>query len=307
MNNFVLKKFRSKDTESVYYLLTFLFEFATGAYADYFGRKKSVILSSTFLIIALFIYFVSSNITMFIVAEVIAALAFTFASGALDAWLVDSLESKGSSDRVDFIFSHAEIISKLATLFAGLIGAYIGSVSLALPFGAGAAVALLSLFVSIFFIRENFVRRKALNLVGGIFQMGKVAKDSITYGVKHKVVLWLIISTVLATLAFQPLNMYWSPRLNTLAGDKNWLMGWIWALRSAFMMLGSFTVRGLLKKEKTYFWILILTSLVLAIAVLSSSMSNLFAVALVSFLIYELGRGILNYSFFCHCQIATSI
>src|SRR3989338_1793396 len=103
-----------KDVKSVYYLLTFLFEFAegltaatyvlfllrqgldlfqvtlvnlsfmigififeipTGAYADYFGRKKSVILSSTFLIIALFIYFVSSNITMFIVAEVIAALA----------------------------------------------------------------------------------------------------------------------------------------------------------------------------------------------------------------------------------------
>lgn len=333
MNNFVLKNIRSKDVESIYYLLTFMFEFAaglsfatyvlfllskgldffqvmlvnlafmvgififeipTGAYADYFGRKKSVILSSIFLMLALFVYFESSNIFMFITAEITAALAFTFASGALDAWMVDSLGSKGFTGKVDFIFSHAEIIDKLAALLAGLIGAYIGSVSLALPFGMGAVVALLSLLVSIFFIKEEFVQRKSLNLKSSLVQISKVAKDSIHYGLKHKVVLWLTIATILATFAFQPLNMYWSPRMNILAGDKIWLMGWVWAGMSSFMMLGSFLVKVFFKREKTYLWILIVTSLILAIPILLSSLSNIFTIALTSFLVYELGRGMLN-------------
>lgn len=324
---------RSRDVKSVYYLLTFLFEFAvgltfatyvlfllnrgldvfqvmlvnlafmvgnfifeipTGAYADYFGRKKSIILSSVFLILGLLIYFSSSSIVMFVIAEVTAALALTFASGALDAWMVDSLEDKGYTGKVDFIFSHAAIIGKVAALLAGLIGAYIGTINLALPFGAGAVVALIALLVSILFIKEDFAQRKTLNLVSSLNQIGKVTKDSINYGVRHKVVLWLIGSSVLATLAFQPLNMYWAPRMNTLAGDKIWLMGWVWAGMSLFMMFGSFVVRELLKRGKTYSWILVTTALFLAIPILFSSFSNIFTVVLSSFLIYEVGRGMLT-------------
>lgn len=322
-----------KDVKSVYYLLTFLFEFAagltfatyvlfllsrgldlfqvtlvnlsfmigififeipTGAYADYFGRKKSVILSSFFLMLALLIYFESANIAMFIVAEIIAALAFTFASGALDAWMVDSLENKGYTGKVDFIFSHAAIVGKTAALLAGLIGAYIGSVNLALPFGAGAVVALLALLVSIFFIKENLKPKKALNLAGAIAQMAHVTKNSIAFGIKHKVVLWLIISSILATFAFQPLNMFWSPRMNNLAGDKVWLMGWVWAGISLSMMMGSFLVKQLLKREKSYTWILILASVVLGIPILLVSTSSVFGVVLLGFLMYELGRGMLT-------------
>ena len=319
-----------KDVKSVYYLLTFLFEFAagltaatyvlfllsqgldlfqvtlvnlsfmigififempTGAYADYFGRKKSVILSSIFLMLALFIYFLSSNIITFIIAEITAAMAFTFASGALDAWMVDSMETKQFTGKVDFIFSHAAIIGKVAALLAGLIGAYIGSVSLALPFGVGAAVSLVAVFVSVFFLKENFVREKAINWTGAVSQMVRITKEGVTYGVQHKVVLWLIISSVIATFAFQPLNMYWSPRMNNLAGDKIWLMGWVWAGVSFAMMMGSFLVKQLLKKEKSYTWILMLTVLVLGIPILLISTSDIFGVVLVGFVIYELGRG----------------
>lgn len=324
---------RSKDVKSVYYLLTFLFDFSasliaatyvlfllskgldvfqvmlvnmafmvgnfifeipTGAYADYFGRKKSIILSSFFLMLCLLIYFESSNIFMFIAAELVAALAFTFASGALDAWMVDSMDDKSYVGKVDFIFSHAAIIGKVAALLGGLIGAYIGTVNLALPFGAGAVVALASLLVSIFFIKEHFTQRKTLNFVSSLAQVGQVAKDSITYGIKHKVILWLIFSSILATFAFQPLNMYWSPRLNELAGDKIWLMGWVWAGMSLFMMFGSFAVRELLKREKTYSWILIVTALFLAVPILLASLSNIFTLVLISFLTYEIGRGMLT-------------
>lgn len=329
---------RSKDIKSVYYLITFLSEFApsliaatyalfllsrgldlfqimlvnvcfmvanfileipTGAYADYFGRKKSIILSNICLIFCLLVYFESTNIYMFIAAEILAALSFTFASGALDAWMVDSLEKKGDfnspvENQAPLIFSHAGIVGKIAMLLGGLVGAYIGSVNLALPFGAGATVALAALLVSIFFIHEDFKSKKVLSLISGLTQIGQVAKDSINYGIRHKVILWLIFSSMLAMFAFQPLNMYWSPRMNELAGNQIWLMGWVWAGIAAFMMVGSFVVKELLKRKKTYVWILITTALFLAIPILISATSNIFAVVLMSFLIYELGRGMLT-------------
>lgn len=324
---------RSKDVKSVYYLVTFLtdfsaslisatyalfllsrgldlfqimlvnlsfmvanfiFEIPTGAYADYFGRKRAIVLSSFFMMLCLIVYFESSNIYMFIAAEILAALSFTFASGALDAWMVDSLEKKGYVGKVDFIFSHAAIIGKTASLFGGLIGAYIATVSLALPFGVGAIVALTALLVSIFYIHEDFKVKKGLNFSGGITQMARVTKNSITYGVRNKVVLWLIFSSILATFAFQPLNMYWSPRMNELAGNQVWLMGWVWAGMSLFMMFGSFVVKELLKREKTYAWILITTALFLAVPILLSASSSIFAIVLISFLTYEIGRGMLS-------------
>jgi len=324
---------RTKDTRSVYYLITFLFDFAagltlatyvlfllskgldlfqvmlinlvfmvanfifeipTGAYADYFGRKKSIILSFIFLIVALLVYFESRNIAMFILAEILAALHFTFASGALDAWMVDSMEKKGYVGKVDYIFSHASIIGKLATLLAGLIGAYIGSINLALPFGVGAVVAFAGLLVSIFYIHEDDRVRQALSFSSSFSHIGQVAKDSINFGIRHKVILWLVASSLLAQLAFQPLNMYWSPRMNELAGNQIWLMGWVWAGMCLFMMLGGFLVKVLLKKEKTYSWILIATALFLSLPIFLSSISNIFSIVFISFLTYEIGRGMLT-------------
>ncbi|MDO8638866.1 MAG: MFS transporter [Candidatus Daviesbacteria bacterium] len=272
----------------------FIFEIPTGAYADYFGRRKSVILSCIFATISLFIYFMSSNIWFFILAELTAALSFTFFSGALDAWMVDSLEKKGSGEKVDSIFSQSNIISQSAVLIGGLAGGYIGTVNLALPFGVGAVSAFVALLVSIFFMHEERIIKKTLSIAEGVSQMTKVAKNSIIYGVKHKVVLWLIFSTILVQFAFMPLNMYWSPRLNELAGNQIWLMGWVLVGSSLFMMAGSFLVKNLLKRDKTYLWLLIFASLILGLPIIVIATSNIFGVVLLGFLTYQIGRGILD-------------
>jgi MFS family permease len=272
----------------------FFFEIPTGAYADFFGRRKSLILSSLFLTGALAIYFISTNILMFIIAELIAALAFTFASGALDAWMVDSLEGKGYIGKVDFVFSQASIVSYSASLVGGLIGGYLGNINLALPFGVGALVSLSSLAAVVFLMHEKPVKTKALSFTNGFKQMAIVAKDSINYGVRHKVVLWLILSSMLAFFAFQPLNMYWAPRINALSGNQVWLMGWIWVGVTTCMMLGSYWIRTLLKKQKSYLWILIAMSLFLSLPILLASISNIFALVVSGYILHEIGRGMIR-------------
>ena len=269
----------------------FIFEIPTGAYADYFGRKRSIILSYICFILTLLIYFESSTLPMFILAEIIAALAFTFASGALDAWVVDALKQKGYEGRIDFIFSHAGIIGPSASLIGGLIGGYLGSINLGLPFGIGAVISFAALLVTIFYVKEEFKVKKSLSLTNSIYAMSKVAQDSINYGLKHKVVLWLIISGVVAVFAFQPLNMYWAPRMNSLAGNQIWLLGWMWVGISLALMSGSFIMKTLLKKDLSYFWIAITMALFLSLPILISSMSNVLLIALTGFITYEVGRG----------------
>ncbi len=328
MNNFH-QKIKDRDPKSVYYLLTFLTDFAmslifvtyilflldkgldlfqvnlvnfafmfssfifeipTGAYADYFGRKKSIIISSALMICMFTIYFFSSSFIFFIIAELFAALATTFASGALDAWIIDKLEENKYTGKVDFVFSQANIIGRFATVVGGLIGAYIANVSLELPFAFGAVISLIALMVAIIFVKNDFgAKKKAIGF--GLSQMMTIAKDSISYGMKHPVILWLILSSVVSMFAFMPLNMFWTPRLNDLAGNQIWLLGWVWVGFSLMMMAGGYAINYLLKKQKSYSYILIVMAIILALPIMAISYSNTFIVVLIGFLMHEFGRG----------------
>lgn len=270
----------------------FVFEIPTGAYADFFGRRKSLILSNLFIIASFFIYFISSDMLVFILAEILAAISFTFASGALDAWTVDSVKKEGYEGKIGLIFSHAGIISKFAVLLGGLIGAYIGSVNLSLPWAAGGLVSVITLLAVIIFMHEKPVQSNLkVGFLEGVKQMVNISKDSINFGIKHKVIFWLILSSVLTYFAFQPLNMFWSPRMSSLSGNQIWILGWAWAGMSVFMMIGGFLVKKMMEKERSYLSILIVTALFLAIPILAASMFDIFYAVLAGFFIYEIGRG----------------
>lgn len=269
-----------------------IFEIPTGAYADYFGRKKSIILSSFLMAGGLLVYFFSKNMTMFIIAELIGALALTFESGALDAWLVDSLQKQNYIGKVDFVFSKASMVSKGVGVAGGLIGAYLGNINLAIPFGAGAVIFILTGFAGMILIENDHIIKKKFSITKGLKNMSDISRDSIRYGLKHPVVLWLIAASILSLFAFMPLNMFWSPRLNNLAGgDKVWLMGWTWAGISLFMLIGSYLVTNLIKRNKHHSWILIVSTLTLSLPIIIGSYSQFFSVALFTFLIFEIGRG----------------
>jgi MFS family permease len=272
----------------------FIFEIPTGAYADYFGRKKSVILSNIFLAIGFGVYFLANSFVVFIIAEIIVALAFTFESGALDAWLVDALEQKSYIGKVDYVFSHANIISQIAGLLGGLVGAYIGTRSLQLPMGVAALVSLVTVFVTIFMMHENFVPKTILKLSDGIRQVSSTAKEGLLYGIRHHVIFWFTIAVLLLNFAFQPLNMYWSPRMYSLAGHQVIILGWAWVGISLFMIFGGIIVRKLLDHHPDYFTMFVYTMLILGLPIFLAALSQTFYIVLTAFLTYEIGRGMFS-------------
>ena len=61
-----------------------------------------------------------------------------------------------------------------------------------------------------------------------------------------------------------------------------------------FMMMGGMLVKKLLHKGKRYAEISIITALFLTSPIFAASVSNIFYIALTSFLVYEVGRGMFN-------------
>jgi len=110
---------------TAFMLGNFVFEIPTGVYADFFGRKKSYIIHAGLLSLSGLVYFLAPSFLFFIIAELIAAISFTSASGAIDAWLVDNVGENWIT-RTDYIFSQGQVFSKIALVVGGIIGGYLG-------------------------------------------------------------------------------------------------------------------------------------------------------------------------------------
>lgn len=275
----------------VYMISVFALEVPTGAFADFLGRRKSVLIATVFLILGSFLYPMFRNFQMFIVAEILISFYSAFSSGAFEAWMVDTAKKQGFTGKVDFVFSQANIISKAALVTGGLAGAYLANYEIGLPFYVGGVVGIVAFLFFLFFMEDSH-ETKAFSFKQNLLKMKSIAVDSINYSVKHKVIFWLVFGAVLSSFIYQPLNMYWGPRFNEMAGNQIWLTGWMWAIMSLFMMAGAYLVRFSLKKGKSYTYLMVLVSLGIFIPVIISANSHYLLVAFPVYLVYELARGV---------------
>ena len=89
---------------SFYMIVVIIAEIPTGSFADKKGRHRSLSLSCFLLSLSAFVYYLAESFLFFILAEVIAAIGHTFASGAVEAWLVDSLKERKEEELQNKLF-----------------------------------------------------------------------------------------------------------------------------------------------------------------------------------------------------------
>src|SRR4051812_27117742 len=90
-----------------------IFEVPTGIVADAWGRRASYLLGTVTLALSTGLYVVLWQVHaafwLWAVVSVLIGLAFTFFSGATEAWLVDALVATGHRGPVDPIFARAQV------------------------------------------------------------------------------------------------------------------------------------------------------------------------------------------------------
>lgn len=110
--------------ETVFHIVSLLFEIPSGILADVFGRKKMLIVSTLMRMIGCAVMIASRNHFMVCLSIAFVALAYNFSSGSGDALAYDSLKAAGQERRFEAYESNQLVIyrlcSGLSTLCAGV-------------------------------------------------------------------------------------------------------------------------------------------------------------------------------------------
>ncbi|MBP9759181.1 MFS transporter [Candidatus Dojkabacteria bacterium] len=141
--------------ETVLIVTTTLAEIPTGAVADLFGKKKTLILAFLLEAIGAYMMAFAPNYTTILWSVFIMCVGGAFYSGTLDALVFDSLKSDGKSDNFDKVISNLGSISLIAPAICSIIGGLVYGFDPRLPFILNAIGYTLGLIATLFLVEPK--------------------------------------------------------------------------------------------------------------------------------------------------------
>ncbi len=111
--------------QSFFVFATFALEIPTGAIADYFGRKTSIIIAGFVTVVAALIYSSYPSFYIFMIGELLWALGRALMSGADEALVYDSLKKFKAQKQSKKVFGRFASFEIIGIAIAGPIGSII--------------------------------------------------------------------------------------------------------------------------------------------------------------------------------------
>jgi MFS family permease len=222
-----------------------VFEIPTGVVADTLGRRTSFLLSMSVLLVSTLAYVVVGTerlgLGAFVAASVALGLGFTFYSGATEAWLVDALRASGYEGALDRIFARGQLVTGAAMLIGTVSGGVLGSIDLALPFLARAALLVPVLVIASALMHDVGFTPRPLSRATFGRELSAVARASTSYGWRHPDVRLLVLISFFQTGFFIWGWYAWQPYFLELLGreDEIWVTGIISGAIALSMMAGN--------------------------------------------------------------------
>ena len=113
--------------ETVFVIGLFLFEIPTGAIADHFGRKTSIILSAFFNILAVALYALFPRFWVFFIGNILWAVSISLYSGSAEALFYDTLKAEKIAKHSKHLMGKFLSFEYVGYLIAGPIGGYLAA------------------------------------------------------------------------------------------------------------------------------------------------------------------------------------
>jgi len=198
--------------ESIYYFGVFILEVPSGYFSDVIGRRKTLIVSSISFALAYLVFgFTEPQFSIFAIAQLLLACAFSFMSGTNTAFYFESLQDQGLESEFPMREGKVQSYLRYSGALAALIGGIVGSVELRYGFGISFIFILPALIIT-FLFKEPQKQDKSIALP--IEQI----RNILSY-LKIKELRWLFVYSVLVyVLAHVPYEFY-QPYLTVL--EKN--------------------------------------------------------------------------------------
>src|SRR5260370_18950297 len=133
-----LDQFEINSVLACYFVVMFLTDVPTGAFADAMGRRRSFVLGCATRAAAFTVYFFAHHFLVFVIAESIDGIGTTLCNGAIDAWGVDALAAARFHGIKHRPFSAISQLPNFGFMSAATIGAYVADINTAVPWRLGA-------------------------------------------------------------------------------------------------------------------------------------------------------------------------
>lgn len=221
-----------------------VFEFPTGVVADTLGRRVSFLASAAVLAVTTLLYLAlwkaGAGVVAFALVSVLMGLGFTFYSGAVDAWLVDALDSTGYTGGLDPVFARAQQVTGAAMLVGTVGGGFVGQVDLAIPYVIR-SVLLVVVFAIAYVVMHDLgftPRRVAAGQLPAV--MVETGRAGVRFGWSQRPIRLLMIVAAIQ-VGFVSWAWYaWQPYLLELLGrDAVWVAGLISAAAAMSTIVGN--------------------------------------------------------------------
>jgi MFS family permease len=221
-----------------------LFELPTGVLADTRGRKYSFILSIMILFLGTLGYVFASSmrggVIVFVIMSIVLGVGFTFYSGALEAWLVDALNTTGYQDQLDRVFARGAIVSGAAMLIGSIGGGIFGQINLTMPYYFRLGLLMAVLVFAYITMRDIGFSPQHVGWKEFPGLLRQLTQASIQYGWNKREVRFIILAGMIQA-TIQAWGFYaWQPYFLELLGkDSTWVAGVIAALIALFTIAGN--------------------------------------------------------------------
>lgn len=265
-------------------LTSLLFEIPTGAFADLYGRKKSVILGVFLQAIPIFLLYYFTTFTSVFLLFALMGFGGTFVSGAVEAWVADLVKDKGKHLLKSY-FVKVQSLDSFGLVISGFIGAWFVKLFGLSIIWLTAGASLIITVVLLAFARENFTRKKVSyrEVLSGVFTQSQKA---IRFSKRHKIIYYFFVAGMFLSLAGSfGGSLSWIPFLEE-RGMPDYAFGFLWSGMAALGIFAPIIANRLYREGRerkfilgTIMVVIIITLLVYFAVNLVVALSILLAIA----------------------------
>lgn len=217
-----------------------LFEVPTGAIADLFGRKRTIIAAHIVTLCALVFLYIGGSMLMFIVYAILNAFARSLTSGTDNAIIYDSLSEDGQEHLFKKVIGIYGALWPLGASAGSIIGGYIAKTSLQLTVELSFIPMAIALLLTFFLKEPKYEKEDHKNILRHMVNASKIIIQN-----KQLLILVIIFFVMMALGEFTHLL---SPLFFKSKQLPIEYFGWISALTFGFSSLGFYLSNDLSKK-----------------------------------------------------------
>ncbi len=276
-----------------FFATIFLFEIPTGAIADVFGRKISIIISYLLMGISMLLYALATTFPGFALAEMLGAIASTFNNGAFEAWMVDRLRQQKYPGKLPNILAGGERWRLISSVVGAVLGAKLSDLDMRIPWVVAGVIQLVAVVAGLILIKEQKTERKQLDLRNCFCRIRKTVTSSLSFARSSRNIRFLLLTGALFSFSVTAPNMQWQPFFSQfLKGSSSTPLGFISAAISLALIAGSFFTGRVIQTFRTKKSALAAIQIGTGLGVVLTASICSLPMALTVFLLHEVVRGL---------------